>query len=89
MFIYILLSVIFFVFGIIFALNKGDFILAGLNTSDDEVDSKKINRIWCITSFIIFAVSFIGIFVNSGYYMLGVIIPVVVLSLIISIIQSN
>lgn len=42
--IYIVLTVIFFVFGIIFAFNKGDFLIAGLNSSEsnqNEYDTKK------------------------------------------------
>lgn len=42
--IYIVLTVIFLVFGIIFAFNKGDFLIAGLNNSEsnqNEYDTKK------------------------------------------------
>ena len=34
--VYIVLTVIFLVFGIIFAFNKGDFLIAGLNTSESN-----------------------------------------------------
>lgn len=49
--IYIVLTVIFLVFGIIFAFNKGDFLIAGLNTSEsnqNECDTKKINRMFAV-----------------------------------------
>ena len=79
--IYIVLTVIFLVFGIIFAFNKGDFLIAGLNTSEsnqNEYDTKKINRMFAVFSIVVAVVSFIGIFVNKDFYMVGILFPVVV-----------
>lgn len=88
MFIYILLAVIFFVFGTLFAFKKGDFLIAGLSTAENP-DTKKIFRIWTVTCYINFITSFIGIFVNKGFYMVGILFPILVLSVIIAIVMSN
>ena len=69
--IYIVLTVIFLVFGIIFVFNKGDFLIAGLNNSEsnqNEYDTKKINRMFSVFSFVVAVVSFIGIFFNKDFY---------------------
>ena len=45
--VYIILTVVFLAFSIIFVFNKGDFLIAGLNNSEsnqNEYDTKKINR---------------------------------------------
>lgn len=91
MFVYIVLSVIFFIFGTIFAFNKGNFLLAGLNTSDnsDKADTKKINHIWSISCYLICIVSFIGIFVNESFYMVGIVFPLLIIVLVLSIYLSN
>lgn len=88
MIIYILLAVIFFVFGTLFAFKKGEFLIAGLSTAENA-DTKKIYRIWTVTCYINFITSFIGIFVNKGFYMLGILFPILVLSVIISVVLSN
>ena len=90
--IYIVLTVIFLVFGIIFAFNKGDFLIAGLNTSEsnqNECDAKKINRMFAVFSIVVAVVSFIGIFVNKGFYMVGILFPVVVVGVFILVVYSN
>ena len=88
MFIYILLAVIFFVFGTLFAFKKGEFLIAGLSTAEN-LDTKKIYRIMTVTCYINFITSFIGIFVNKGFYMVGILFPILVLSIIIAIVMSN
>lgn len=88
MFIYILLAVIFFVFGTLFVFNKGGFLIAGFSTAEN-IDTKKIYRIWTVTCYINFITSFIGIFVNKGFYMVGILFPILVLSIIISVVISN
>ena len=90
--IYIVLTVIFLVFGIIFAFNKGDFLIAGLNNSEsnqNEYDTKKINRMFAVFLFVVAVVSFIGIFVNKSFYMVGILLPVVVAGVILLIIFFN
>lgn len=89
---YIVLTVIFLAFGIIFALNKGDFLIAGLNTSEsnqNECDAKKINRMFAVFSIVVAVVSFIGIFVNKDFYMVGILFPVVVVGVALLVIFSN
>lgn len=88
MFIYILLAVIFFVFGTLFVFKKGEFLIAGLSTAENP-DTKKIFRIMTVTCYINFITSFIGIFVNKGFYMVGILFPILVLSVIIAIVMSN
>lgn len=88
MFIYILLAVIFFVFGTLFAFKKGGFLIAGFSTAEN-LDTKKIYRIMTVTCYINFITSFIGIFVNKGFYMVGILFPILVLSVIIAIVISN
>lgn len=88
MVIYILLAVIFFVFGTLFAFKKGDFLIAGVSTAEN-IDIKKIYRIWTVTCYINFITSFIGIFVNKDFYMVGIFFPILVLSIIISVVISN
>lgn len=90
--IYIVLTVIFLVFAIIFAFNKGDFLIAGLNNSEsnqNEYDTKKINRMFAVFSIVVAVVSFIGIFVNKGFYMVGILFPVVVVGVVLLVIFSN
>lgn len=90
--VYIVLTVIFLVFGIIFAFNKGDFLIAGLNTSEsnqNEYDTKKINRMFAAFSIVVAVVSFIGIFVNKDFYMVGILFPVVVVGVVLLVIFSN
>ena len=67
MFIYILLAVIFFVFGTLFAFKKGGFLIAGFSSAEN-LDTKKIYRIMTVTCYINFITSFIGIFVNKDLY---------------------
>ena len=58
--VYIILTVVFLAFSIIFAFNKGDFLIAGLNNSEsnrNDCDTKKINR---MTKIIIFVDIFIA-----------------------------
>ena len=88
MFIYILLAVIFFVFGTLFVFKKGEFLIAGFSTAENP-DTKKIYRIMTVTCYINFITSFIGIFVNRGFYMVGILFPILVLSVIIAIVMSN
>ena len=88
MFIYILMAVIFFVFGTLFAFKKGGFLIAGFSTAENP-DTKKIYRIMTVTCYINFITSFIGIFVNKGFYMVGILFPILVLSVIIAIVMSN
>lgn len=88
MFIYILMAVIFFVFGTLFAFKKGGFLIAGFSTAEN-LDTKKIYRIMTVTCYINFITSFIGIFVNKGFYMVGILFPILVLSIIISVVISN
>ena len=90
--VYIVLTVIFLVFGIIFAFIKGDFLIAGLNTSESnqsEYDTKKINHMCAVFSIVVAVVSFIGIFVNKDFYMVGILFPVVVVGVILLIVFSN
>lgn len=90
--VYIVLTVIFLVFGIIFAFNKGDFLIAGLNNSEsnqNEYDTKKINRMFAVFSVVVAVVSFIGIFVNKVFYMVGILFPVVVVGVVLLVVFSN
>lgn len=90
--VYIVLTVVFLVFGIIFLLNKGDFLIAGLNNSENnqnDYDTTKINRMFALFSIIVAIISFIGIFVNKGFYMVGILFPVVVVGVILLIVFSN
>ncbi len=79
-------------FGIIFLLNKGDYLIAGLNNSENnqnDYDTVKINRMFALFSIIVAIISFIGIFVNKGFYMVGILFPVVVIGVILLIAFSN
>ena len=90
--VYIILTVVFLVFSIIFVFNKGDFLIAGLNNSEsnqNEYDTKKINRMFAVFSVVVAVVSFIGIFVNKDFYMVGILFPVVVVGVILLIVFSN
>ena len=90
--IYIVLTVIFLAFGIIFAFNKGDFLIAGLNnfeSNQNEYDAKNINRMFAVFSIVVAVVSFIGIFVNKDFYMVGILFPVVVVGVALLVIFSN
>ncbi len=90
--VYIILTVVFLVFGIIFLINKGDFLIAGLNNSEsnqNEYDTKKINRMFAVFSIVVAVVSFIGIFVNKGFYMVGILFPVVVVGVVLLVVFSN
>ena len=42
-----------------------------------------------VTCYINFITSFIGIFVNKGFYMVGILFPILVLSVIIAIVMSS
>lgn len=90
--VYIVLTVVFLVLGIIFLFNKGDFLIAGLNNSENnqnDYNTTKINRMFALFSIIVAIISFIGIFVNKGFYMVGILFPVVVIGVVLLIVFSN
>ncbi len=91
MIIYIFLTLIFLIVGIVFSFNKGNYLISGFNTSDDKdkYNSKKLNNIFALFSLISAAVSFIGIFVNKGFYMVGVLFPVIAVGSVITIFLAN
>lgn len=93
MIVVIILTVVFALMGIICALGKGGFLIAGYNTADAEdkakYDAKRLNRCYAVFCFVLGAVTGVSGLVGTEKFAVWVGLPLILLSVVLLCIASG